>query len=224
MNKYTRWYTQITNRARDRIIDSYTETHHIKPRSLGGTNDANNLVDLTAREHFICHWLLTKMYAGEAKGKMINALWMMQSKNNYQDRYQTKITSRVYESLRQDYARYISERNKGRIQPIAEKSKQIAAQTGRKRAPFSEAWLANMSKSKQGKNNPRYGAKVSESTRKKMRAKAIGRKQSAETIAKKVAATRGKKREKICCPHCQQMVAVNTYPRWHGNACAQKHK
>ena len=61
MKKYTKWYAQITERARNRILDTYTETHHIIPRSLGGTDDINNLVELTAREHFICHWLLTKM-------------------------------------------------------------------------------------------------------------------------------------------------------------------
>jgi hypothetical protein len=95
MNKYTKWYNQITDRARNRIVEGYTEKHHILPRSLGGTDDAFNLVDLTAREHFVCHWLLTKMYTGQAKSKMINALWMMQSKNEYQNRYQTNITSRV---------------------------------------------------------------------------------------------------------------------------------
>ena len=219
MNKYAKWYNQITERARFRDIDDYTETHHIKPRSLGGTDEVDNLVKLTAREHFICHWLLTKMYTGEAKSKMINALWMMQSNNTYQNRYHTKITSRVYEFLRQDYARYISDRNTGRIQPPEEKIKQVAAQTGRKRAPFGEEWLANMSKSKQGKKNPRYGVKVLESTRQKQREKATGRKQSAETIQKKADAIRGRAKPKMLCPHCNQMIAVNTYPRWHGSNC-----
>ena len=221
MNKYTRWYNQITDRARFRIIDSYTETHHINPRSLGGLDDADNLVELTAREHFICHWLLTKMYTGEAKYKMINALWMMQSKNNYQDRYQTKITSRVYESLRQDYARHISERNTGRVQPPEEKAKQIAAITGRKRKPFSEEWRKKMSEAHRGEKNHRFGVKVSEETKQKQREKATGRKQSAETIQKKADAIRGRAKPKKLCPHCNQMIAVNTYPRWHGPRCGQ---
>jgi hypothetical protein len=69
MNKYTCWYNNITENAKSRIIDGYTERHHILPRSLGGTNDKDNLVDLTAREHFICHWLLTKMHSGESRVK-----------------------------------------------------------------------------------------------------------------------------------------------------------
>jgi hypothetical protein len=218
MNKYTRWYNTITEQAKVRTIDGYTEKHHIIPRSLGGSNDADNIVRLTAREHFVCHWLLTKMHLGEARGKMINALYLMQGKNKYQDRY---INSKVYEKLRQDYSQYISDLNKGRIQPLEEKARQIAAITGRKRAPFSEEWRAKMSESKQGENNNRYGATVSEETKQKMREKALGRKQSAETIRKKIAATQGKKREKKLCPHCGQMISVNTYPRWHGENCSQ---
>jgi hypothetical protein len=83
MNKYTKWYNQITDRARYRIIEGYTEKHHIKPRSLGGTDDADNLVELTAREHFICHWLLTKMTTGEDRAKMIYALNGMKRSNKF---------------------------------------------------------------------------------------------------------------------------------------------
>lgn len=39
----------------------YFETHHIVPKSLGGTDDKNNLVNLTAREHYIAHLLLVKI-------------------------------------------------------------------------------------------------------------------------------------------------------------------
>jgi hypothetical protein len=79
-----------------------------------------------------------------------------------------------------------------------------------------------MSESKKGKNNPRYGVTLSEETKTKMREKALGRKQSAETIAKKIAATKGKVREKKLCTHCNQQVAVNGYARWHGDNCKQK--
>jgi hypothetical protein len=217
MNKYTRWYNNITENAKFRIIDGYTERHHIHPRSLGGTNDKDNLVNLTAREHFICHWLLTKMHTGEARGKMINALYLMQGKNQYQDRY---INSRVYETLRTEYAQYISKLNTGRIQPLDEKTKQIAAITGRKRASFSEEWKAKMSASKLGENNNRYGVDVSEETRRKIGDRIRGRKQTEEEKARRGLANLGKVKPKKLCPHCNQMIAVNTYPRWHGANCA----
>lgn len=41
---------------------NYYENHHIIPRSLNGSNSSENLVLLTAREHFICHWLLVKIF------------------------------------------------------------------------------------------------------------------------------------------------------------------
>lgn len=217
MNKYTRWYNNITENAKFRTIDGYTERHHIHPRSLGGTNDKDNLVNLTAREHFICHWLLTKMHTGEARGKMINALYLMQGKNQYQDRY---INSKVYETLRTEYAQYISKLNTGRIQPLDEKTKQIAAITGRKRASFSEEWRAKMSASKLGENNNRYGVDVSEETRRKIGDRIRGRKQTEEEKARRGLANLGKVKPKKLCPHCNQMIAVNTYPRWHGANCA----
>ena len=57
MNKYQTWYQNITDRARSRTLEGYAERHHVVPRSLGGSDDAGNLVSLTAREHFVCHWL-----------------------------------------------------------------------------------------------------------------------------------------------------------------------
>lgn len=246
MNKYQNWYNQIIERAKYRILDDYTESHHIIPESLGGPDTAKNLVKLTAREHFICHWLLVKITVGEDHYKMLNALRMMRAEKQGQKRYKTKITARVYATLKEEYSVLQSQRVSGENNPMwgktqSEKAKalisqkntgkklteeqiakQISAQTGRKRKPFSDEWLANMSKSKQGENNPRFGAKLEESTLQKMREKATGRKQSAETIKKKANAIRGLKREKKLCPHCDQLIAVNTYPRFHGDKC--KHR
>ena len=115
--------------------------HHIIPRSLGGSNNTTNLVKLSARQHFVCHWLLTKMHSGQDRGKMINALLMMQGENSQQRRYSTNITSRAFAKLREEYAAYISNMNKGRVQPPEEKARQKAAITGRKRVPFSQEWL-----------------------------------------------------------------------------------
>ena len=100
-NKYSRWYFNIINRAKvqEVLLDGYYEKHHIIPRSLKGNNCRDNLVNLTAREHFICHWLLTKMTCGESQKKMAYACKrMMHSKNKGQDRYQIK--SRLYEKLK----------------------------------------------------------------------------------------------------------------------------
>jgi hypothetical protein len=245
MNKYKKWYSQITQNGKTSKNEG-DERHHIFPRSLGGNDDPQNIAFITPREHFVCHWLLTKIYpSGEEHWKMINAFRMMRAENSNQQRYSTKITSRVYENLKREYSilqsermtgennpmwgkthsdearRSISEKNTGKKLSEEQIARQVDAQTGRKRKPFSDEWKAKMAVKKQGENNPRYGATLGEETRQKMREKALGRKQSAETIAKKIAATQGKKREKKLCPHCGQMIAVNTYPRWHGENCSQ---
>jgi len=246
MDKYTCWYNQIVDRARSRITDEYTERHHIKPRSLGGTDAVDNLVELTAREHFICHWLLTKMTTGEDHHKMLNALRMMRAEKSGQQRYETRITARVYESIKKEYAelqsilrsgegngfygkthseeakRRISEANKGRVQSPEEKARQIAAITGRQRNPFSEEWRARMSESKLGEKNNRYGVEVSEETRRRIGDRIRGRRQTDEEKARRAEANRGKVKPKLLCPHCQQMIAVNTYPRWHGDRCSHR--
>lgn len=221
MNKYKKYYNSIVKNAQVRSINGYTEKHHIVPRSLGGSDDTSNIVKLTAREHFICHWLLTKFVDQEHKGKMINALQMMRAESNIQERYTTKITARVYEHLRKDYAEYISNLNKGRVQPLHEKKKQIEAMTGRKRKPFSKEWKEKLSQSSSGENNPMYGKTHSEETRRKIADKMRGRKHSEELIERRISKIRGLKRKKKLCPHCNREIAVNTYNLWHGDKCRE---
>ncbi len=105
-NKYTNWYYSIVTKAQTRVLVGYKENHHIIPRSLGGNNDSSNLVYLTGREHFICHWLLTKMVTGKARDKMIYGLRMMRViSRDHADRYYTKFTSRVFEHYRSEQAK-----------------------------------------------------------------------------------------------------------------------
>ena len=246
MNKYKQWYNQITARGQYRITDKKTESHHIIPKCIGGTNDLGNLTNVTLREHFICHWLLTKIYTGKERHQLLKALWMMKAQNKNQTRYNTKITSRVYANLKEEYSilqsqkvsgkgngmygkhhtpeakAAISEKNKGKKLSEQQIAKQKLAMTGRKRKPFSIEHKTKMSKSKQGEGNCMYGKIHSDETRSKQSAKAIGRKQSQETIQKKADAIRGSKREKKLCVHCNTMIAVNGYVRWHGANCRQK--
>ena len=113
-NKYSKLYYKITSNAKQRITEGYTELHHIIPQSMSGSNDKENLVELTAREHFICHWLLIKMTEGKDRSKMLYALNGMKAGNRYQQRYHTKITARVYEKYRIEHAHNHSETMKGK--------------------------------------------------------------------------------------------------------------
>ena len=55
-------YNALISRARSREESKDYEKHHIIPRCMNGSNDDTNLCNLTPREHFIAHQLLTKMY------------------------------------------------------------------------------------------------------------------------------------------------------------------
>lgn len=50
-------YNQLIKRVKTRILEGYYEKHHIILKCMGGDNSLENLVKLTAREHFLCHWL-----------------------------------------------------------------------------------------------------------------------------------------------------------------------
>lgn len=55
-------YDDLIARARGRSRHGYMERHHIIPKCMGGSNRKNNLVYLTAKEHFIAHKLLVRIY------------------------------------------------------------------------------------------------------------------------------------------------------------------
>lgn len=65
---YSRIYDELINKALQReSVNGYTETHHIKPRCIGGADDDSNLVILTYREHVLAHRLLHYMYPNNTK-------------------------------------------------------------------------------------------------------------------------------------------------------------
>jgi hypothetical protein len=83
---YSGIYEALIRKAvkRQFVRSGYFETHHIIPRSLDGDDNSSNLVQLTYREHFLAHWLLTKLFVGIAKRKMTFAFFCMgmPGKNN----------------------------------------------------------------------------------------------------------------------------------------------
>lgn len=178
-NKYSKLYYRITSNAKNRITEGYTEHHHIIPEALGGPTTDENMVHLTAREHFICHWLLIKMTEGEDRGKMLYALNGMKAENRYQERYHTKITARVYEKYRIEHAQNHSKVMKGRP----------AHNKGRKMSEEQKQLLREKAKA-----NHASGKIYSEESQKKRIAKVLGRKDSEEAKLKKSLALKGRKK------------------------------
>jgi hypothetical protein len=144
-NKYYKWYMQLTSKI-NRELDCYTEKHHIIPRCMGGSNDKENLVTLTAREHYIAHLLLTKCSNSEYRGKLIHAYIMMSEvKDKNQERFY-KINSRLFENRKIE-----SNKIKSEFRHTEEAKKSISKNLkGIKKKPFTDEHKENISKGHKG--------------------------------------------------------------------------
>jgi hypothetical protein len=84
---YVKIYFQIIEKAQKENRESYLELHHIIPKCIygenllderlfnKGINHESNLVYLTAREHFVAHWLLHRAFPTNKKLGL--AFWAM---------------------------------------------------------------------------------------------------------------------------------------------------
>ena len=126
-NKYKSWHDNIISNAQSRVLKGYKEIHHILPRCLGGKDIKENLVELTAKEHFIIHMLLCKFTKGLARRSMLYAFKCMSYyKKNGRD---YKINSRIAKKLRSElkfskkHIENLRKKKIGRIIPISTKLK-----------------------------------------------------------------------------------------------------
>lgn len=167
---YQRHYDRLVERARNRVLQGYVEVHHILPRCIGGSDERDNLVQLTAEEHFVAHQLLHKMHpnvsglafamvsmTADRYGKRNNKLYgwirrkyaLAQSKVTKEQWANPEIRAKRMASLAKvfadpEYKAKISRIHKGRKKSDAERAN--IAEAGRNRAPrkFSEEAKANM--------------------------------------------------------------------------------
>lgn len=245
-NKYTRYYYGIIEKAANRVTEGYTEKHHIIPRSIGGSNNHDNLVNLTGREHYVCHLLLTKMVTGQEKYKMVKAALMMAHMTGPgQERH--KVTGRMYEVLKlsqppvpQSTRDKNSKSQKERFKniPGTFKNKKHTEETLKKlQKPKSEKQKLNQSLAMTGRFKGRiphnkgktyeelYGIERAIELKEKIKHPGekngfYGKQHSAEQRERK-------KQEKLAAPkkicyYCNTEVDQMNYGRWHGDKC--KHK
>lgn len=151
-------YTQFIGSLRGQPVDGYAEVHHIVPRSLGGSDDADNLIRLTARQHYVAHWMLARALGGSAA----RAFFMMSNFGKY-----GQVNSTTYAMARQEYAEQVSQQLKGKPSqcPFSEETKQKMreAKLGRKLTPEH---IEKVRQTRIGKKMPpEFGKKVSEAKR-----------------------------------------------------------
>jgi hypothetical protein len=172
---YHKIYNQLIERSKNRSLDGYKEIHHILPKCCGGMDTQTNLVELTAREHFIAHLLLCKIYP-DHKGLRF-ALWMMSNvKGQKQKRYFPN--SRLYEIIRLEYLESISGENNPNF--------------GKTHSQNARQKMSEMAKERIGGKNNFYGKSHSDETKEKIKESLVGSEHSEETKKKMSNTKKGK--------------------------------
>jgi hypothetical protein len=108
-------YQNIINKSKSQNRckkDSYFEKHHIFPKCLGGDNSSDNIVLLTAKEHFVCHHLLCFIYPESKSLKF--AFWAMCNQVSGDIERDYKVTSRTYEYAKLKFKEVNSLLHKGK--------------------------------------------------------------------------------------------------------------
>lgn len=141
-----------TSRFTKYKFSEYYEGHHILPRSLfpNWSNRKSNIVMLTAREHYFCHQLLTKIYPNSTE--LQYALYCF---INFA-RYKKVINSKDFEKLRAEYSKLQKLRLLGSNNPnyghkLSEESKEKISKANKGRKPSdkqmeklkSQKWYTN---------------------------------------------------------------------------------
>lgn len=189
----------------------YCECHHIVPRKIKPEleKETSNLVNLTAREHYICHKLLVKIckeeYGIHSKQykAMVSALFFM----SHIQRYNKYVSGRDYETIKINFGKIASDRIKGKNNPMYKKSvtdymteeeikqwKQHISEGG-KGKKFSQEHKDKISKANKGQN-PWDGAMSNEQReawKQKIKNKMLGRKMTLEWRKKISNGRKGKK-------------------------------
>lgn len=164
----------------------YRERHHVVPRCVGGGNESENLVELTAEEHYVAHQLLVKMHPG-VRGLTFAAVRMAKQCTG----------NKAYGWLRRRYVAASRELHVGKPLSAEHRAKLSAALKGKTQPPRSAGHRAKIAVAMQG-NRHGLGQVHSPKARAKMSMAALGNQHnrgkicSAEHRANVSAAKRGK--------------------------------
>ncbi len=219
---------------------NYFEQHHIIPRSLGGSNRPDNLVLLTAREHFIAHLLLPRFLKGKDKKSMLFAIVMMGSTSK------NKINSFLYDKIKKKFSvsmsnRIISQETRDKLSKSTKKRLaepennpmygHIYSQETRDK--MSDSWSDKRKKEASirratynsqnysGENNPFYGKDHSNVVKAKISKANKGKKISQSHKDAVSKALKGKIRPRGLCPNCGKTGSLANMKPYHFDNCPQ---
>jgi hypothetical protein len=213
--KHSRWYESLIKKAQTRTLpkDVYTEGHHIIPKSWGGADTRNNIVRLTAREHYVAHAILWKMNVSIGyHNKMVhafNAMCIMKDGSYNKPGY--KLNSRLFESVRLERVAHL-QTLKGPLSPAWGKKQNISEEgkLNRKKS-VDELWNDPVRKAKTLENRRIANQRPEVIVKRKAASDALrGIKRDPAIIEKCAAKKRGKTWEELYTPEqIQRMHEAN---------------
>ena len=183
------------------------------------------------------------MHPGESKSKMMYALNGMKRTNREQERYETAITSRVYQKLKEEFGKIHSQTMKGRTPwnkgvPITEEQREKNRQSalGKKQSEKTKQKIreAQLGKKQKQETKDKIAASLTGIKRgpmtdehKKKRSESLkGKSKNPESVAKRQETLKRLAAEgthhsmvKVTCPHCAKEVTKLVYGRLHGIHC-----
>jgi len=161
---YTRIYNQIIEHAQTHKLEGYIEKHHIVPKCMGGLDVKENIVELTAREHFLCHMLLCEIYPQEYKLK--HALFLMAIGKQKVKEKTYVIGSRVYERLKEEYSTMLTGKKQSQETKNKKSKSMLSVWDGKTKEEMSEIgqkiWSTRR-KNGTDKIQPEHAEKISQS-------------------------------------------------------------
>ena len=125
-----RYIKFLNNYSEQKQIKGKTEIHHICPKSSDLFPEYSSLkinywnkIHLTYRQHFIAHYMLSKIYP---ESKQIYAFWAMCNNQSPSDKIRNRdyiVNSKVYDLTKKLISEKISKSNKGKKYPLRSNKK-----------------------------------------------------------------------------------------------------
>ena len=171
----------------------YYHKHHIIPEHMGGTDDPENLIEVTVEQHALLH----KQLWEDLGHWQDYAAWQGLSGRMGKEELIRFIQSKTHKGkiVSEETRKRMSDSQKGKKQSSKTIEKRVSKMRGKKRPPFGEEWKRKLSESR--KARPAHNKGIS-------------------------GPLLGTKKELVMCPHCDKEGGKPCMMKWHFDNCKMK--
>jgi len=218
--RYDKIIQKAQSENRKRCKGIYYENHHIIPKCMNGSDEEYNRVLLTAKEHYVCHKLLTYIYPENRK--LVNAFWRMTfdkkgkhniSARDYAYARELKSLTPVSEETKTKQSINNAHYWKNKKRPKESIEKMIKTNTGKHHTEETKA--------KQRKHHRNHTKEEKEKMKNKWKVRKPDNIETRNNKSKSHIGLSHKLKNKTC-EYCGFETTPGNYGRWHGEKCKNK--